>query len=137
MQIVLTLAKKYWAIIFIAFLVLVMILTKKKKVGVSNKDETASNVLENERIREATSKDYYKSVALQLAENLGTAYGWFDPRRWYEDDKRVYELISELNQKDFNVISALYFEVYAKGRNLSEDLAKNLDSNLYRLLRVK
>jgi hypothetical protein len=72
-----------------------------------------------------------------LAENLGTAYGWFDPRRWYEDDKRVYELISELNQKDFNVISALYFEVYAKGRNLSEDLAKNLDSNLYRLLRVK
>ena len=137
MTIVLNLAKKYWYFLVIAVLVAVISFKKKSKVSVSNKDEESSKVLENARIREQASKDYYRSVALQLAENLGTAYGWFDPRRWYEDDKKVYELVKDLNQKDFEVVSALYFEVYAKGRNLSEDLAKNLDSKLYGLLRVK
>lgn len=129
--------KKYWFIPVVLIAVAVLGLKKKSKVTSSNKDEDANSALESARIREQASKDYYKSVALQIAEGLGTAYDWFDPRRWYEKDERVYELVSELNAKDFQVVSSLYFEVYAKGRNLSEDLAKHLDAKLYSLLKIK
>ncbi len=127
---------KYWYLLVIAVLFAVVAL-KKKKVSVSNKDEESDRVLDNARIRDQVAKDYYSNIALQLAQNLGTAYPWYDPRSWTENDQKVYELLQDLNAKDFQVISSLYFEVYAKGQNLSEDLAKTLDSKLYSLLRIK
>lgn len=69
--------------------------------------------------------------ALDLANNLGYAHGWYSPLRWFEWDKKVYETLSKMTSQDFSQVSKLYFEVYAKGRDLKADIARVLDSDLY------
>lgn len=81
--------------------------------------------------------EFLKKSAREIAHHLGTAYHWADPRYYSENDKEVYLLVSTLTQSEFDVISKLYFDVYAKGRNLSADLLKLLDTKYYKLLIVK
>jgi hypothetical protein len=135
---ILPLITKYWYIVVIIVLMAVVYL-KKKKVTVTEEESSkvANEVLNDLRIRDEGAKAHFRAVALQIAENLGTAYNYWDPRSWSENDDKVYELISPLTQSDFNVVSKLYFEIYAKGSDLSTDLAKNLDAKLYALLKIK
>jgi hypothetical protein len=128
--------KKYWY--FVAFVLIMGVwLWKKKKSEPENVDANATDVLNTEGIKNAASQNTYKSYAAQIAEGLGTSRAWYDPRRWTEDDNKVYELVKELNTQDFNIVKKLYFTTYAKGRDLSTDLANLLDDKYYRLLKVK
>lgn len=129
---------KYWYVLVIIVLMAVVYL-KKKKVTTDevNVNSTANEILNDLRVRDEGAKTHLKAVALQIAQNLGTAYGMFDPRSWSENDQAVYELVRPLNLSDFKIVSRLYFELYAKGNDLSTDLAKHLDSKLYALLKVK
>lgn len=129
---------KYWYVAVILVLLTVVYLKKKKVNPTSeDKEQHAEEILNDLRVRDDSVKMHYKTVALQLAQNLGTAYSKFDPRYWSENDDKVYSLMLPLNQADFKIISDLYFQLYAKGNDLSEDLAKHLDSKLYALLKVK
>ena len=110
---------------------------EKKKVKPINKDVSANDVLSGSGIKEASSQDRFKSYAAQIAKNLGTSYSKYDPRYWSENDEKVYELLKDITTPDFNIIKQLYFTTYAKGRDLSTDLANMLNDKYYRLLRVK
>lgn len=130
------LAVKYWYVL-LALVVLVVWYFKKKKVGPENKDENANKILDSSGIKGAAAKGQYKAYAAQIANALGTAYPWYDPRRLLENDEKAYELVKELSTPEFNMVKKLYFESYAKGRDLSTDLANLLDDKYYSLLRVK
>ena len=129
-------ATKHWY--FLVFIVVFgLYLWKKKKVQPVNKDQNADEVLTGGGIREASAKNRYKAYAAQIAQKLGTAYAKYDPRNWVENDEKVYELLKDLQTPDFNMVKELYFTTYAKGRDLSTDLANMLDDKYYRLLKVK
>lgn len=136
---IISLSKQYWYLVALFVVGLVFIVKKKLKTdkGEDEKDVIVNEVLEVQRIKDVVAKGHYKTLALQLAENMGTAYDWFDPRRWTENDDKIFELLQGITPKDFKIVSELYRKVYAKGSNLSEDLAKHLDSKLYALLTVK
>lgn len=126
----------YWYLI--AFVVVFGgYLWKKKKVDPVNKDQNANDVLTGGGIKDQSAQNRYKSYALQLAENLGTAYAKYDPRHWIENDEEVYNLMVGMSTADFEMIKRLYFSTYAKGRDLSTDLANLLDDKFYKILRVK
>lgn len=135
---IIPLLTKYWYVAVILVL-MVVVYFKKKKVSptTEDKDLQADEILNEARVRDASAKMHFKTVALQLAQNIGTAYSIWDPRAWSENDDKIYELMLPLNQSDFDIVSSLYFKTYAKGNNLSEDLAKHLDSKLYALLKIK
>ena len=101
-----------------------------KKNKPSDLTNIANNVMDTIGVQSA-KRALYNKMALDLANYLGTAYDWYDPRRWTENDKKAFEILNGLPQKDFDIISKLYFEVYAKGRTLLNDLAKFLDSKYY------
>lgn len=132
---VLQIIKSFWWIPFTAGVA--FFLYKKKKTEVTDPSNEADQALNDENIKERAAMDVYKAYALQVAEGLGTAYEWYDPRRLWENDKEVYELLVEFTRRDFQIVSKLYFEVYAKGRDLSTDLAKHLDKKYYKLLKIK
>lgn len=136
MKIAKTYLKTYWYLL-VFVVVFGAYLWKKKKVTPVNKDETANDVLTNGGIRDLSNQNRFKSYAAQLAEALGTAFPVYDPRHWVEEDEKVYELLQGVSSSDFKLIKDLYFTTYAKGRDLSTDLANMLDSKYYDLLRVK
>lgn len=85
--------------------------------------------------KEADKADPNKNlqkIAREVTEGLGTGY-WplFDPRSWTEDDEGVFKLLDPLSQAEFDGVARLYNVVYAKGRDLKNDLAKMLDTEYY------
>lgn len=71
-------------------------------------------------------------IAKAVYHHLGYAYSWYDPRRWTENDKEVYDLLKNFNPIPFELTEA-YF-VISTGRHLHDDLAKVLDPKYYKLL---
>lgn len=127
---------KYWYLpVFVVLLV--VYLWKKKKVEPENKEQNAKDILSDHGVREDIRVNYFTNLTAQIAQALGTAYSKLDPRFWTENDKKVYELLKDLNSSEFKVIAQLYRDTYAKGRSLTEDLAKNLDDRYYKLLKIK
>lgn len=129
---------KYWYVVLA--LLVGAYLYKRKKKGPGNKedkDETASNALAGQGIKDAAAQNVYKNITAKIADGLGTNVSWWKPIGWFEDDKGVYELVKDLSLNDFKIIKKLYFETYAKGRDLSTDLATYLDNDYYKMLKVK
>ena len=127
---------KYWYLpVFVVLLVIYLL--KKKKVTPENKDTDADSTLLEKGIKDVVAQNAYKNIAAQIAHNLGTAYSVWNPQRWTENDEEVYNLVEPLSLNEFKVVGDLYFKTYAKGRNLSTDLAKLLDKKYYSLLKVK
>lgn len=75
-------------------------------------------------------------VASELAHHIGTAYSWWNPRSWTENDENIYNLLKPLDQQEFDVVKHLYFYVYTKGRSLLSDLVANLDEKYYKKLNL-
>lgn len=98
-----------------------------------DKTTTGNQLLTGFNLDEQQKIDYNK-ISRDLAHHLGTAYSPFNPKHWTENDEDVYNILKDLNSDDFEVISILYFEVYAKGRTLTTDLASLLDDEYYQLL---
>jgi len=130
------LLKKYgvWIIMVV---VAVIVFLKKKKSKPVDLDLSADNVLDDINVSATNMKQMYKDVALGVAHNLGTAYSFYDPRHWTENDQAVFDLLKDLTRNDFKAVSELYFKVYAVGNNLSADLARLLDKKLYEQLPIK
>lgn len=128
--------KANWIIIVLSVVASAFYL-KANKHKPENTDESADDSLNSNGVTSPTAKDHYKNIALNLAHHLGTKYDWYDPRRWTENDQKVYDILKNITRNDFRIVSKLYFEVYAKGRNLSADLASMLDQKLYEKLTVK
>lgn len=136
MKNIIPLAKEYWYLpVFVVLLVVYLL--KKKKVEPENQDQEGSRILLEQGIKDIQAQNGYKSITAQIAKNLGTLYPKYDPRHWGENDEEVYNLMAPLGISEFRIVSDLYFENYAKGRSLSEDLAKLLDQKYYQLLKVK
>lgn len=128
--------KEYWYVIVIA-IVLLVIYFKKKKNQPINKDVEATAVLATKGIKDLAAQQSYKAISAQVANKLGTAYGWYNPLSWSESDEEVYELLKGISLNEFAIVKTLYFQSYAKGRDLSTDLANLLDKKYYSLLKVK
>lgn len=109
---------------------------KKKKVEPKDPAQQASDVMQNMGISPA-DMTVLNNKALLLAEKLGTSYSWYNPVGWTEDDEAVYDIVKSVTQTEFDILSKLYFQVYAKGRSLSQDLASLLDAKYYEKLIIK
>ena len=120
----------------VALIVFVVKLIKKNKSKPSDLTEQATNVLQQMGVS-TNDMAVLNNKALQIATHLGTNYSWWNPAGWTESDEKVYNLIKDITQTEFDILSKLYFEVHAKGRNLSADLASYLDSKYYELLIIK
>lgn len=138
MKDILDFLKKDWYLLIIIPLAIAGVLKVLKLIKVKPKDSTATaeGVLINNGVL-PTKRQNLIQIASQLAHHLGTAYSFYDPRHWTENDKEVYELLKNISQADFDIVRKLYFEVYAKGNSLSTDLSKMLDSKYYELLKIK
>lgn len=130
------LIKKYW---FIPVLIVAIsgYLLKKKKVEPQDKSENAQKLLSESGVKDEIRQNYYTSITSQIASALGTSFPWYHYKFYTENEAKVYELLKDISTTEFKVISELYFKSYAKGRNLSDDLAKLLDDRYYNLLKVK
>ncbi|WP_142786100.1 hypothetical protein [Changchengzhania lutea] len=138
MKSIFTTLKKFWWLIIAIPLVLALIpLTKKILKGKGTDDTADANKVMDKIGVNASSRAELNRKAVELSHHLGTSYGWFDPRRWSENDKEAFEVLQYVTQKEFDIIARLYFEVYAKGRTLLNDLAKFLDKKYYSKLNFR
>jgi hypothetical protein len=138
MKDILNFLKKDWYLLIVIPLAIALLLKVLKVIKVKPKDSSAvaEKVLNTAGVS-ASKRGNLIKIASGLAHHLGTAYAFYDPRHWSENDKQAYELLIGISQTDFNSVSLLYFEVYAKGNTLSTDLRKLLDSKYYELLKIK
>jgi len=81
-------------------------------------DNEANTITQNKRLH---------AIAEELTHHLGTAYSWYNPKSWTENDKEVYNLLIE-GLFDLPVIGVLYRDVYTSGRSLRMDVNKYLDT---------
>lgn len=80
-----------------------------------------------------TKVTHIQSTARDLATHLGVKYSdagnWWDflnPKGWTENDKEVLRLLKyEVN--NIHLVKKLYFDVYTKSRNLTDDVNALLD----------
>jgi hypothetical protein len=114
-----------WAIVAIVSIILVFGI-KRKKAEVINYSEEANKIAPNYPV--------LQRLAQELAHHLGTAYSWYNPRSWAENDEEIFKLLVAVSKNDFKVVEKLYNSVYAKGNDLRRDLAKLLDSKYYEQL---
>lgn len=128
---------KYWYIILLlvlAFPIGLKLLKEQKTTPKSNKD--ASTDYFNKIGVPEHKRGVLDALTMQIAHNLGTSYSVFSFRHWTENDLKIYELLKNVSQQDFEHIKQLYFKVYAKGRNLNSDLASMLDDKYYSQLKL-
>ena len=129
--------KKIPYLIFYVFLAIVLKYIYKKtktKPSVSNQDSAMKIV---KTVKASVNAVDMIDIANAVSHHLGTQYAKYNPLHWTENDEQVFELIKPLSMAEFNVVSKLYNELYAKGRSLSSDLAKLLDSKYYEQLKIK
>jgi len=81
---------------------------------------------ENEAVTITQNKRLH-AIAEELTHHLGTAYAWYNPKSWTENDKEVFNLLIE-GLHNLPVISVLYRDVYTSGRSLRMDVNKFLDA---------
>lgn len=88
------------------------------------------------KITDEKTKKRLMSSASAIAYNLGVNFTdsgsfWdvFDPRGWTENDEEVGRLLI-LETHNFRVIEKLYFNVYTRSRNLSNDVLKLVDKDV-------
>lgn len=84
----------------------------------SIKPKSTSNAIW-ERVKEDTRK---------IAHHLGVNYAWYNPQSWTENDSEVAQLLMQ-QRPNIQHVENLYFKVYAKGRNLKNDVYKSLDKS--------
>jgi len=82
---------------------------------------------ENEAITITQNKRLH-AIAEELTHHLGTAYAWYNPKSWTENDKEVLRLLME-GLHYLPVIGILYRDVYTAGRSLRMDVNKYLDTS--------
>lgn len=124
---ILTFVKKYWIWFIVVFLLLSFQVWNWFKVKPQTKLSEAEALL---KTQPPSSKNLQK-IAMEVAHHLGTAYDWWHIRSFTENDKEVYLLLKDLSKAEFKAVSLLYFEIYAKGKNLDLDLARLLDKEFY------
>lgn len=141
MQIVLVILKKYWSIVLLALIGIYFLVKRVLKRTPESPSQNASELLENIQIDSSLDSDEekrkFKDIALNVARHMGTSYPAWDPRSWSENDLEVYRELKDLDKNQFEVVKILYNQVYAKGRDLSQDLSKNLDDKYYKLLNYR
>ena len=106
---------------------------KRFKVTPLNPAQNSEEILSDSPL----NSDIMSKIASDLANALGTAFSKFDPRSWTENDLVAFNLLKPLTSAEFNAIKMLYMNVYAKGNDLSSDLARLLDDKYYRQLIYK
>jgi hypothetical protein len=65
-------------------------------------------------------------TAQELGMNLGTAYSFYDPRHWFEDDGDVNEILLKFPKALIPQLTTEYYKLYK--RNLQSDLQSMLDN---------
>ena len=90
--------------------------TNEDNIADSIKPKSSSSAVW-ERLKEDTRK---------IVHHLGVNYPWYDSRSWSENDKEVAMLLMQ-QRPNIRHIELLYFNVYAKGKNLKNDVYRLLD----------
>ena len=72
--------------------------------------------------------DSIKNDTQLIAHHLGVNYSWFNPQSWTENDKEVERLLCR-QVNNLKHVETLYYQTYAKGRNLKADVIKLLDAS--------
>jgi len=129
MKIVLDLLKRNIVLIVVVLALLAYGIYKFLKSRPKNKAENAADILGAMGLGDSNVD--FGNLAMQVAHHLGTAYSPYDPRSWTENDEKVYQLLKDTTDEEFIVISRLYHDVYAKGRDLNADLARLLDDQYF------
>ena len=93
---------------------------------------TSNPSLLSDALNEITTNKTIQTVALEVYHHLGYKYSWYDPRRWTENDKKIYELLSQFSYIPVELTDC-YF-IVSQGRSLRDDLIKVLDEKYYKLL---
>jgi len=91
------------------------------------------NILNDPKLQEnealtITQNKRLHAIAEELTHHLGTAYAWYNPKSWTENDKEVLNLLIE-GLHYLPVIGVLYRDVYTSGRSLRMDVNKFLDKS--------
>lgn len=103
----------------------------KKRTGDNPSDfqvtQDAVDRLTSDHAQNESNAKKYVKLARQLAHDLGTAYEWYDPRRWSENDQDVFNLMKGLTTSEREYIINAYSFV-TSGRDLINDIYSLLDS---------
>lgn len=107
---------------------------RKKKKEEAEKANPANESLVTDPLKPKSTTDAVwesvKNSTRDIAHNMGYIYSWYDPRRWSENDAKVAEIL-KYQVYNLSHMEKLYYEYYAKGRNLKSDIYASLDgSNL-------
>ncbi|QQV90344.1 structural protein [Cellulophaga phage Omtje_3] len=138
MKKVIEISKKYWGVVLVLLFAVGLWIYKVVKTKPTSDTDASDKILTKEGMTfTQAARMELTNLTIQIAQNLGTSYAWFDPRRWSENDEATFKLIVPLSQKEFDLVAKLYFGVYAKGRDLRVDLATLLDSKYYEQLSIK
>jgi len=91
------------------------------------------NILNDPKLQEnealtITQNKRLHAIAEELTHHLGTAYAWYNPKSWTENDKEVLNLLIE-GLHYLPLIGTLYRDVYTSGRSLRMDVNKFLDKS--------
>lgn len=107
----------------------------KKKMKTEESEESKDH---NAKKDVPSSVVYLQTIAKKVYDGLGFGYPAWHPKRWTERDREVFDLVKQMrSQMEFAVMASMYKKHYAKGRDLSSDLAKHLDRKYYNQLTFK
>lgn len=137
--------KKNWLFVLGAIFVIPWVIRYVKQQNQALKEQTADiksdiKITENKdpeiqkkNADKITVRADIQATARDLAHHLGVKYSdsgnWWDflnPKGWTENDKEVLRLV-KFQVNNIHLVKKLYYEVYTKSRNLSDDVNKLLD----------
>lgn len=95
-------------------------------LGPSARDKQAEKKSESDEIAASYGLDssILLSDAQTLSHSLGTAYAWYDPRSWSEDEAAVLSVLLQYDIRTFPALERVYF--VDASRSLRADLKKYL-----------
>lgn len=103
----------------------------RKKQGENETDQAYTNEAVDFLQRTEGSSVFQANKATNYAHriihDLGVNYEWFDPRRWSENDKSVYNLIKEIKDQRLWRETNKAYGIITKGRVMVNDLYSLLD----------
>lgn len=137
--------KKNWLFVLGAIFVIPWVIRYVKQQNQALKEQAADiksdvKIIENKdpeiqknNANKITVRADIQATARDLAHHLGVKYSdagnWWDflnPKGWTENDKEVLRLV-KFQVNNIHLVKRLYYEVYTKSRNLSDDVNKLLD----------
>lgn len=111
---------------------------KVAEADAQTKEQEALNKIpsaQRQALNEITSNTGYHVAAKSIFDDTGFAYDWYDPRRWSENDKAVFDAIDK-SPCGINIDDTLIdcYALISGNRHLFNDLKQVLDEDYFNQL---